>query len=210
MGKRWEDGYSIKEKPSDNDELMILSTYNHSNKRLLFSGLWSWAEDKISNSIVKQWIDAVNARIDNLAKLPAGSTTGDAEVADIRVAANGKSYATAGESVREQIKETGKKIDETAENLRSDIEKVKENVSETLKPADVQNAVDKYMESNTIDGIYTPDNLVLFEETQDEETITADTIIGAVLGKLDLRAIDEKVLGLYLDENLVASMIHAN
>lgn len=44
------------------------------------------------------------ARIDNLASLEDGSTTGDAELADIRIAFDGISHETAGESVRNQVK----------------------------------------------------------------------------------------------------------
>lgn len=50
-------------------------------------------------------IEVERARINALASLKDGSTTGDAELQDIRIGANGKIYESAGEAVRSQVTE---------------------------------------------------------------------------------------------------------
>ncbi len=49
-------------------------------------------------------------RLNNLTKLEEGSTTGDAELQDIRIGYNGTVYDTAGEAVREQISSVNNNI----------------------------------------------------------------------------------------------------
>ena len=58
---------------------------------------------QLSEKASKQELAVESARIDNLVKLEDASTTGDAELIDIRIAENGGQYANAGTAIREQI-----------------------------------------------------------------------------------------------------------
>ena len=72
-------------------------------------------------------IDTQSARIDEIIALPEGSTTGDAELMDIRVKADGTTASSAGSAVRDQVNELNNDVLTLSENLTElfDISKVK-------------------------------------------------------------------------------------
>ena len=67
-------------------------------------------------------IETLTGRMDEFTNLPEGSTTGDAELADIRVAFDGRTYATAGNAVRAQAKELYDDISDDLSMLMYDYE----------------------------------------------------------------------------------------
>ncbi|MCF2543767.1 metallophosphoesterase [Ligilactobacillus ruminis] len=69
-------------------------------------------------------------RIDSFTSLKEGSTTGDAELQDIRIGADGKEYPNAGEAVRGQLSE-----------LKGDLAQTESRLSESI--TDIQNVVGK-------------------------------------------------------------------
>ena len=73
-------------------------------------------------------VDVLDGRMDEFASLPAGSTAGDAELADIRVGADGTTYPTAGDAVRGQVEELDDKIGNNTDaigDIDSDVDVLK-------------------------------------------------------------------------------------
>lgn len=69
-------------------------------------------------SVFNDELKTLDERMDTFTKLPEGSTTGDAELQDIRVGANGITYNTAGDAVRGQYRQiNGDIVDLTIDNL---------------------------------------------------------------------------------------------
>lgn len=110
----------IAREEADN-ELSLRITANADDISTLNGGLTHEAtERETADTNLSRDIDSLNARVDNIAQtIVPGGTSGDAELADIRLGANGVTYPNAGDAVRALDTINGNKINDTNNALNA-------------------------------------------------------------------------------------------
>lgn len=179
--------YAEKTAIDDDDISTLQESKTNITKKFSFLKLWNFVLTGLKgktidslNTTQKNIVGAINevvsqtktnaSRIDTLAKLQDGSTTGDAELQDIRVGADGTKYNTAGDSVRKQIQATEAKIVPVDSTLKesgqaADSKVVGEQVS-SLKEDISQLSEDKASINQLSLGIYTDGLMYIFVNGQ--------------------------------------------
>lgn len=133
---------------------------------------------------------AVNSgRIDTFTQLAQGSTTGDAELQDIRVGANGVTYPTAGDSVRAQINLVDNRVDEITE--RTLRKYTQENFDVSTFTADSGDTDWFWLNNETFPSGYI-DHFVVYGSNDSVNSYCQVAVYDVTLGKFVWRS--EKVL----------------
>lgn len=159
----------------------------------------------------KAEIAVERARIDNITKMEEGSTTGDAELKDVRVGADGVIYDTAGAAVRTQIlkmeQTLEKRLDAVAyTNL---LEKIIEENSTTDVPT-LFPCHKKGIWFNNAGSNFIANNLYdcyIFEVKQNDRLLVSNYITTGDMGDSMLCILDENLNVLYNEGQLNSNMV---
>ena len=84
----------------------------------------TYVDSNLATKADKSELAVERARIDSLSTLPEGSTTGDAELIDIRIGADGVTYPNAGEAVRTQILNEKTSRETAVNELKGDLDEI--------------------------------------------------------------------------------------
>ena len=101
---------------------------------------------------IQSFLEKLHARFNNLVTLEPGSTTGDAEIADIRVGIDNTIYPRAGDAVREQIRDLTGYVNERVSILDAQLDEAAEN-AEKAKTSAEEAAVSASEAKNSSNGI---------------------------------------------------------
>ncbi|MBC5640201.1 MULTISPECIES: SGNH/GDSL hydrolase family protein [Clostridia] len=74
-------------------------------------------DEQLDTKANKNELEVERKRIDNIIALPDGSTTGDAELIDIRIGADGIQYDSSGEAIRQQFKNVNNNVSNVINEL---------------------------------------------------------------------------------------------
>ncbi len=187
--------YAEKTAIDDDDISTLQESKTNITKKFSFLKLWNFVLSGLKgktidslNTTQKNIVGAINelvsqaktnaSRIDTIAKLQDGSTTGDAELQDIRVGADGTKYNTAGDAVRKQIQAAEAKIVPVDDTLQesgkaADAKVVGENISsfkQDLGNITYKNLLNGLDAGNTVDGYLNSKGNVV----SDERFVTTD------------------------------------
>lgn len=130
-------------------------------------------------------------RINNFSSLSEGSTTGDTELADIRIGYNGNTYSSAGEAIRSQLTDLNDSIVEAKKNLGKGLRSLSEKYIDVADIKDSETLVSSTWSSakikSELDNLKAnlPTTLVFHDNALDK-----DFKLIVTNGSLELSAVD--------------------
>ena len=119
-----------------------------------------------------QALATANSRIDQLTKLPEGSTSGDAELADIRIGYDGISHSSAGQAVRNQITELRSEFDQLLSKTMNRLPKIA--YSHKVVVSNYTNPVNRWFFPISVEDIRVENVMLYIHPTTVNATITIE------------------------------------
>lgn len=130
--------FSIPSSDSERDKIILLAVKVLAEKEggnITLKQILSYTDD-INNTL--------NSRIDNIASAPEGSTSGDLELRDIRIGADGVTYDSAGSAVRTQFLNEKTTRENAVSELKGDLIDNIITITKKMKIVESKNKLSKY------------------------------------------------------------------